>query len=46
MCVCVAYLSAFVSALDSHEKRRHKLPIIIIIIIINIAVPLKYSPGQ
>ena len=40
MRVCVACLSAFVSALGSHEMGRHKLPIIIIIIIITITTTL------
>ena len=37
-CVCVASLSAFVSALGSHEMGRHELPIIIIIIIVVVVV--------
>ena len=31
VCMCLACLPAFVSALGSHEMGRHKLPIIIII---------------
>ena len=37
-CVCVTCLSAFVSALGSHEMGRHELPIIIDIIIIIIII--------